>query len=96
MGSDPQWEDDKDFNPLQAADLMAWVTRRVHADTTEGKPLRVLDLLPGRMPVPTDIIDQNVDNLRDVARSMLADAPESPFEDDKGRGQRLKRFLLGA
>jgi hypothetical protein len=36
MGSDPRFEDDKEFLPLQAADLLAWWIRRMATEESDG------------------------------------------------------------
>ena len=60
MGRPPDWRDEKTFLPLQAADMLAWILRRLTVDFVSGTPAdssRVFHILPdlkARLKVPID------------------------------------------
>jgi hypothetical protein len=54
MGPTPDFRTDTDFNPLQAADALAWTTRRVAENAKKPKPFPIPDdILEGFYGVPT-------------------------------------------
>jgi hypothetical protein len=53
MGPPPDFRNDEKFNPLQAADALAWTTRRVIENETKPKPYPIpLDIMEGFYNVP--------------------------------------------
>ena len=52
MGETPDFRTDTEFNPLQAADALAWTTRRVAENGSEPYPLPI-DVLNGFYDAPT-------------------------------------------
>jgi hypothetical protein len=94
MGRDPVWDNDQNLKPLQAADMLAWSTRRAAAYNmiTTERDTDLLDglvrsLLPG---LSTPLI-VGVKDIDEFAEGVKRRNPNVPYETGKMRSTRHKK-----
>jgi hypothetical protein len=68
IGNEPRWENEEEFLPLQAADAIAWWTRRHREERLAGKPITEMPWKPERH-IPQIDLDLDEAALTNMFRS---------------------------
>ena len=89
MLGEPAFENDIDFKPLQAADLLAWWIRRRYLERNYGLPRKEFPRKIRTNPITTRAIFWTEDKLVEVRNQTLMSKPDISFD---AKGHPIIRF----